>query len=145
MFSKACEYGIRSAIYIASQSAQKRKVGLKEVAREIDSPEAYTSKILQKLSKGGVITSEKGPTGGFSIESQNLKSTKLSEVVIAIDGDGIFKGCGLGLKQCDELRPCPLHFKFKEVRDKLQLLLESTRISELSGNMDNGLGFLKTD
>lgn len=143
MFSKACEYGIRSAIYIASQTAQKRRVGLKEVAREIDSPEAYTSKILQKLSRGGVIISEKGPTGGFSIQPENLKTTKLSEVIIAIDGDGIFKGCGLGLKLCDALQPCPLHFKFKEVRDKLQLLLESTTILELSENMEDGLGFLK--
>lgn len=143
MFSKACEYGIRSAIYIASQSSQKRRVGLKEVAREIDSPEAYTSKILQKLSRGGVVISGKGPTGGFSMEPESLKTTKLSDVVIAIDGDGIFKGCGLGLKQCDALQPCPLHFKFKEVRDKLQMLLESTTVLELSENMDNGLGFLR--
>lgn len=143
MFSKACEYGIRAAVFIASQSVQSRKVGLKEVAKEIDSPESYTSKILQKLVKSEVIISEKGPTGGFSIDYQKLNSIKLERVVVAIDGDQIFKGCGLGLKQCNANKPCPLHDKFKEVRDKLQNLLETTTVLELAEKIEYGLGFLK--
>ncbi len=143
LFSKACEYGIRAAIYIAGQSAQKRKVGLKEVAKEIDSPEAYTSKILQKLAKGGVVVSEKGPRGGFSIEQGKLQGLKLAVVVNAIDGDAIYKGCGLGLEECNASKPCPLHFKFKIVRDNLQDLLEKSSLIELSSQLDKGLGFLK--
>lgn len=111
---------------------------------EIDSPEAYTSKILQKLTKGEVIISEKGPTGGFSIPFENLKATKLSAIVIAIDGDAIFKGCGLGLKQCSETKPCPLHDKFKAVRNGLQMILEQTTVLELSENLNDGLSFLKS-
>ena len=49
MFSKACEYAIRSCIYIASVSIQGKRVGLIDVAEKIQSPEAFTSKILQKL------------------------------------------------------------------------------------------------
>ncbi len=143
MFSKACEYGIRAAVFIASQSVQSRKVGLKEVAKEIDSPESYTSKILQKLVKSDVIISEKGPTGGFSIEYQKLNIIKLESVVVAIDGDQIFRGCGLGLKQCNANKPCPLHDKFKEVRDRLQNLLETTTVLELAEKLEYGLGFLK--
>lgn len=143
MFSKACEYGIRAAIFIAQQSLQSRKVSLKEVAREIDSPEAYTSKILQKLSKSELIHSEKGPAGGFSIDPIPLKHLKLKEVVAAIDGENIFKACGLGLKQCNEKEPCPLHDKFKEVRDQLQEMLEQTTILELAQKIEYGLGFLK--
>ncbi|MCB0497840.1 MAG: Rrf2 family transcriptional regulator [Cyclobacteriaceae bacterium] len=143
MFSKACEYGIRAVVFIASQSVQSRKVSLKEVAKEIDSPESYTSKILQKLVKSEVILSEKGPTGGFSIDYQKLNSIKLERVVVAIDGDQIFKGCGLGLKQCNANMPCPLHDKFKEVRDKLQNLLETTTVLELAEKIEYGLGFLK--
>ncbi len=143
MFSKACEYGIRSAIYIAGQSMQSRKVGLKEVAKEIDSPEAYTSKILQKLTKGNVIISEKGPTGGFTISNDSIKTLNLAAIVIAIDGDAIFKGCGLGLKKCNEKKPCPLHHKFKAVRNDLYNMLTATSIIELYGKIDDGSGFLK--
>jgi len=143
LFSKACEYGIRAAIYIAGQSAQNRRVGLKEVAQEIDSPEAYTSKILQKLVKGEIIISEKGPTGGFLIEAAKLSKTTLASVVIVIDGDSIFQRCGLGLKQCNESKPCPLHYKFKDVRENLKMILEETTIEELSEKTEVGLGFLK--
>src|SRR5690606_13909092 len=68
MFAKACEYGTRAAIYIAEQSLEDRKVSLKEVAEAIDSPEAYTSKILQLLSHNQLIISEKGPAGGYRSE-----------------------------------------------------------------------------
>lgn len=137
MFSKACEYGIRAAIYIAEQSLMQRKVGLKEVANSIASPEAFTSKILQALCKGQILQSEKGPKGGFSMGVTQINSVKLSDVVLAIDGDSIYKGCGLGLKQCNGNKPCPLHFQFKKVRDELQYMLEGTTITELA--MDKSL------
>ena len=90
MFSKACEYGIRAAIYIAQQSLVDRKVSLKDVAKAIESPIAYTSKILQKLSKNSIIKSDKGPTGGFSMDITVLENVKLCSIVYAIDGDAVY-------------------------------------------------------
>lgn len=143
MFSKACEYGIRSAIYIAEQSLLQRKVGLKEVAKAIDSPEAFTSKILQQLSRNNVINSEKGPTGGFSMDSAKLETIKLDSIVFAIDGDAIYKGCGLGLKQCNAKKPCPVHNQFKIVRDNLNAMLTTTTIKELALGLKEGATVLK--
>ena len=68
MFSKACEYGIKASIFIAQQSLLDRKVNLREIAEAIESPTAYTSKILQKLSRQKIINTDKGPTGGFSMD-----------------------------------------------------------------------------
>ena len=143
MFSKACEYGIRSAIYIAEQSLLEKKVSLKEVAKAIDSPEAYTSKILQQLSKNNIINSDKGPTGGFSMDKSELQKVKLSTIVSAIDGDSIYKGCGLGLKRCNEKMPCPVHHQFKKIRDDLKEMLETTTVMSLTIDLSNGLTFLK--
>lgn len=143
MFSKACEYGIRSTIYIAEQSLLEKKVSLKEVAKAIDSPEAYTSKILQQLSKNNIINSDKGPTGGFSMDKKELEKVKLSTIVAAIDGDSIYKGCGLGLKRCNEKMPCPLHHQFKKIRDELKTMLETTIVMSLTLDLSNGLTFLK--
>lgn len=47
MFSKSCEYDLRAVIFIAQQSLLGEKPGLKTVAKEIGSPEAFTGKILQ--------------------------------------------------------------------------------------------------
>jgi len=85
MFSKACEYGIRASIYITEQSLRDRKVSLKDVAKAIESPEAYTSKILQQLVRNNIINSDKGPTGGFSMDKQRLEKITLSSIVSTID------------------------------------------------------------
>ncbi|MBS1651573.1 MAG: Rrf2 family transcriptional regulator [Bacteroidetes bacterium] len=142
MFSKACEYAIRATIYIAQQSKADRRVGVKDIAKSIDSPEAFTAKILQQLSKGNIIDSSKGPSGGFSIDKKKLHAIKLGSIVKVIDGDSIYKGCGLGLKECSEIKPCPVHSKFKIVRNELKKMLENTSLSELSSNIEKGEAFL---
>lgn len=143
MFSKACEYGIRAAIYIAQQSLVDRKVSLKDVAKAIESPIAYTSKILQKLSKNSIIKSDKGPTGGFSIDKTELEKVKLCSIVYAIDGDAVYTGCGLGLKKCNENKPCPVHNQFKLIREELKKMLETTTVKTLATDFEKGLTFLK--
>jgi len=142
MFSKACEYGIRATIYIAGQSMAGQRAGLHEIASSIDSPEAFTAKILQQLVRAGIIQSAKGPNGGFEISSQKLKSLYLSRIVEAIDGDNLFNGCGLGLKECDEQKPCPVHDKFKAIREELRIMLESTSIIDLSKGIRVGETYL---
>lgn len=142
MFSKACEYGIRATIYIAEQSNLEKRVSLKDIAKAIDSPEAFTAKILQQLSKDQIIDSAKGPSGGFSIDKKKMQTLKLSQIVEAIDGDNIYKGCGLGLKMCSEKKPCPVHHKFKVIRNELRKMLEETTVKELSMDIEKGLAFL---
>jgi len=119
MFSKACEYGIKATLYIAEQALHNdEKIGVKDIAKQIESPEAFTAKILQILSKNKIIKSLKGPSGGFYIPKEQLENIKLSAIVMAIDGDYIYKGCGLGLSQCNEEKPCPVHDQFKEIRNE---------------------------
>ena len=143
MFSKACEYGIRASIYIAEQSLLSRKVSLNEVANAIESPTAYTSKILQKLTRNKIINSDKGPTGGFSMDKMELEKVKLASIVFAIDGENIYNGCGLGLKKCNEKKPCPVHNQFKGIRAELKKMLEKTTIKALAVDFEKGLTFLK--
>ena len=143
MFSKACEYAIRATIHIAVQSTQGKRVSLKDIAKAIDSPEAFTAKIMQQLSRDAIIDSIKGPSGGFTIDKENMSKIKLSQIVSAIDGDSIFNGCGLGLKKCSENHPCPVHDKFKAIREALKDMLENTSVYELSIGLTSGLTFLK--
>lgn len=142
MFSKACEYGIRATIYIAHQSEQKHKVSLKDVAEAIKSPEPYTSKILQKLSKNGIILSEKGPKGGFSIPSEQLKTLTLSQIVSTIDGNDLFTNCLLGFHSCNDKKPCPIHYPFLTIKLQMNALLNNTFIYDLMMDYQSGLSFL---
>jgi len=143
MFSKACEYGIRATIYIAEQSLKNKRVSLKDIAEEIDSPVAFTAKILQQLARNNIISSVMGPTGGFQIERKRIDKLRLNHIVDSIDGDAVYKGCGLGLKKCSEKQPCPVHDKFKVIRDELKNMLEETSLYELATGLEVGLTFLK--
>ena len=67
----------------------------------------------------------------------------LSDIVFAIDGDHIYTGCGLGLPQCSDEMPCPVHHKFVSVREGLREMLENTSIIELTKDLNKGLSFLK--
>lgn len=143
MFSKACEYGIRAAVYITLQSLEGRRVSVTEIAEEIDSPVAFTAKILQQLTRNNIVHSIKGPTGGFEIDREDMDDVKLNIIVKAIDGDKIYVGCGLGLKECNANKPCPLHDKFVDIRTNLRTMLQSTSLYELATGLEVGLTYLK--
>lgn len=144
MFSKSCNYAIKASIFIAKYSLENEKVGFVDVAKEIDSPQAFTAKILQTLVKAGIIDSVKGVNGGFYIPRRRITSTFLVQIVEAIDGDAVFSGCGLGLQQCDENHPCPVHDKFKSIRDELSAMLHTTNLEELALGIKSGETFLKS-
>ena len=71
-------------IYIASQESEGRKVSLKEITEATDTPVAFTAKILQQLSKSGLLLSFKGPNGGFILNKQH--EIKLLDILLSIDG-----------------------------------------------------------
>lgn len=144
MFSKACEYGIRASIFIAIKSLNSERVRLRDVAQEIETPEAFTAKIMQDLARCGIVKSIKGPKGGFEIEPSKLKTLKLQDIVVAIDGNNIFTGCGLGLYACSDENPCPIHNDFAGIRNNLAKMLEETTLMYLAEKVEDGNAFLKT-
>ncbi len=142
MFSKACEYGIKAMIYIATQSLEGNRVKIGDVVENTGSPEAFTAKILGMLTKYNIVNSLKGPYGGFEIDKHQMKKIKVIEIVSAIDGDNIFNGCALGLSECNNNRPCPMHDKFIKVRTELKQVLENTSIYDLATQFKGGKVFL---
>jgi len=142
MFSKTCEYGIKAIIYIASQSMQGARVKVGDIVLNAGLPEAFTGKILGALTKHGIVESHTGPYGGFEIDKERMKSIRLSEIVFAIDGDSVYNGCGLGLSECSNIQPCPVHDKFAKIRGQLKHMLETTTIYDLATGLNSGKSIL---
>ncbi len=142
MFSKTCEYAIRAMIFIAYASRNGDKVSIPEIAAGIDSPLHFIAKILQDLVRKGLVQSLKGPTGGFFLSNEALNCT-LADIVIAIDGDKIFSGCALGLKECSETQPCPMHHEFKAIRKAVFQTLKAARLGDLQEQLDIQTLYLK--
>lgn len=142
MFSKACEYAIRSSIYIASQTLNGKRVSLIEVSHKIESPEAFTSKILQKMVKAKIIRSIKGPGGGFEIDKNLLYEITINKIIETFDGD-VLNQCSLGLPNCSDSYPCPFHNKYKHVKEKLLDIFTSTSLGEILKGYQDGVTHLK--
>jgi Rrf2 family protein len=141
MLSKSCKYAIRAVVYVASKASNNVKLGVKEIAKEIDAPEAFTAKILQSLTKHQIISSLKGPYGGFFIEEFQLQQPILN-IVNAIDGLQAFTGCGLGLKFCSEKKPCPFHYEYKDVRTRMLNTFKETTVQLLAENLEKGMALI---
>ncbi|WP_209330248.1 RrF2 family transcriptional regulator [Lunatimonas salinarum] len=137
MFSKACQYGIKSVIYVWKQSLKGYKVGAKEIAEHIHAPEPFTAKILQDLVRKEIVSSQKGPTGGFYVDKEHEELT-IRDLVVAIDGDQLFVGCSLGLKTCSESNPCPIHFDILKIRTQLEEMLTKKSLKELAIEVESG-------
>jgi Rrf2 family protein len=141
MFSKACEYGIRSILFIAKQSQKDLRPNIAEIAKAVDSPEPFTAKICQQLARAGLVLSKKGPNGGFYLEKDSKLT--LADIVTAIDGNAIFTGCCLGMSECSAIHPCPAHEQFEDIRDGLKNMCENTYVMDLAANLEEGETHLK--
>jgi Rrf2 family protein len=108
MITNASKYAIRAVVYLAENASKDCKLGAKEVAENVDLPQYFIAKILQQLAKGGIINSVKGPQGGFYLNKEKLKHTML-DVIHYIDEGEVFTECFIGLKQCSDEKPCPVH------------------------------------
>lgn len=142
MFSKACEYAIRSVPYIATKGTANSKISIQEIAREIDSPVPFTAKILQTLVREGIVSSVKGPRGGFFLAA-DAKPIPLNAVVVAIDGDDVLYACSMGLKKCSDQYPCPIHNDVKKYKDRLKDILKEKTIQQLARELGTGKSFLR--
>jgi Rrf2 family protein len=142
MFSKACEYAIRAALYISIKSVDGSKLGIKEIAREIDSPEPFTAKILQILSREKIISSIKGPNGGFYLDPK-AKPVPINAIVKAMDGEDVLHTCSLGLTECSDKFPCPIHHEIKSYKDRLRKIMKEKTLQDLTKELASGKTFLK--
>lgn len=134
LFSKTCEYGLQAIIYIAYMD---KKVSLTEISENQDLPNHYLSKILQLLVKAKLLTSTKGPSGGFQL-GKVKKHILLAHVIDAIDGIDVLDRCGLGLRLCDDSSPCAIHHEFKPNRDAITSLMYTKTLEDIVSDIESG-------
>ncbi|MFT4568449.1 MAG: Rrf2 family iron-sulfur cluster assembly transcriptional regulator [Saprospiraceae bacterium] len=136
MISRASEYAIKAMIRIAYSSELGERMGIKEIAKSNGSPEAFTGKILQQLSRNDIVSSIKGPSGGFWMSETQRKTVTIRTIVEIIDSDKIYTKCCLGLDQCSDRKPCPIHSEYSRIRGSLSELHSNTYIDELAKKLD---------
>lgn len=135
MLGKTSEYAIRALVYIFIQNTKGKRPGFKDVARMINSPEQFTAKVLQNLTRSGILSSMKGRGGGFFFENLS-KPLTLFEVIKSIEGEAYFFKCGFGLEHCDANNPCPMHEDYSKVRESFYRFVSQQTIQLLAEKID---------
>lgn len=142
MFSKTTEYALRATIFIAQKSSESNKLGIEEISNAIDSPKSFTAKILQALTKNNnVVSSVRGPNGGFFI-TEKAKKLPVRAILKAMGEEDVLDKCVLGLKQCSELQPCPMHAQYKPIKKQLKELFGTKTIQQLAADIKDGVVFI---
>jgi len=144
MFSKSTEYAIRAIIFLSIRATPDKLIGTADIAKELGFPEAFLGKVLQNLVKKRLIISVKGPGGGFYINKNTCKSSIL-DIVEVLEGLGFLNKCGLGLHDCDDNNPCPIHDEYQTVKIKIRETLSLKSVADIKHDIVAGKYSLQFD
>ena len=138
MFSKTCEYAFRATVVVAIASKNGERLTLADIAERTGAPRAFTAKVMQDLARAGIMTSQRGPNGGFDLPPLKARKVNLRMVMEAVGDDAFRHDCAMGLGLCKSDDPCPMHEQFSKVRDELNQILETTDVHSLAQGLNNG-------
>ncbi len=141
LLSRSAKYGLQSVLYLAIKQQEEQRFRVTTIASDLDIPEHFLGKILQKLVKKDILNSAKGPNGGFFLKESSLDLPVIS-IIEAIDGLDAFYNCGIGINQCDEEHPCPIHKDYKPLREGFKQILSSKTIRDYKIDIKEGKSFL---
>ncbi len=130
MLSKTCIYGIRATLYVATQNTDKY-LPINQIADALDISFHFLTKILQLLTQKDIMKSYRGPNGGIAL-AKAPEDIFISDIIKAIDGDDLFKECILGLPGCGELKPCPMHDEWGNIRAQITYMFSKTSVKEMA-------------
>lgn len=137
LLSKACIYGIRASLYMAVVHDRNGEyVPIREISDKLDISFHFLTKILQQITLADLMHSYKGPKGGIAL-SKSPEDIKLIEIIHAIDGEGLFRECVLGLPGCGLKNPCPMHDKWAIAREAMKEVFERTSLREMAEKSKN--------
>lgn len=127
MFSQTVEYALRAVAFLGGQAPEARTTDQIAVATRV--PKAYLSKVLQGLSRGGVVHSQRGSGGGMTLVKKPDELTIL-EVVNAVDPICRIHTCPLGLAS-HGVRLCPLHKRMDKVLAQAEETFRNSTLAEI--------------
>jgi Rrf2 family transcriptional regulator, iron-sulfur cluster assembly transcription factor len=128
--SSACEYAIRAMTYVAGFEPGQRLLA-RDVSAHERIPGPFLGKIFQTLVRAGLLKSSKGPGGGFSL-AKHPKDISLFDIYTAIDGSTYLDACAVGLARCSDEVPCPLHDRWKPIRERIRQYLQHTSLADMA-------------
>jgi len=144
IFSKSTGYALQTVLFLSYHSEEK-PVSQQILSAKLNIPFHYLGKILQPLTKNGLIGSNRGGNGGFYL-AKPPRNIVLCDIVNLFGEQGCFEDCIIGFPGCSDASPCPLHDDWKPAKTILKNILENHTIHDWKNSevMDSKLDFIKS-
>ncbi len=127
--TRETDYAIRSVLYLSENRDSIKMVD--EIARAKEIPRPFLSKILQKLSRTGIVKSYRGIKGGFGL-AKNPKKISLMDVIVAIEGSMAMNICAINRRSCKFSDACTVHPVWIELKKQTERFLKRYNFEKLS-------------
>jgi Rrf2 family transcriptional regulator, nitric oxide-sensitive transcriptional repressor len=127
MISQTVEYALRAVVYLADQG--ETPCTTQQIAEATRVPAAYLSKVLQGLSRGKLVHSQRGLHGGFTL-AREPEDVTIWDVVQVIEPIERIRECPLGLAS-HRLRLCPLHKRLDDAIALIERAFRATTVAEV--------------
>ena len=124
--SKTTRYALRLMSYISS--SEETSFTSTSLHEKLEIPKQYLRRLLTRLSKKGLLISDKGRGKGFVL-ARDKEEIFLSEIIAATDDTPLLLSCVLGFEKCLLVEKCPLHDRWCEAKGKI---LETFRTVSLA-------------
>ena len=128
--TRAADYAVRVMIHLAGLPPATR-VSRSELSTSAECPEQFLCKVLQSLTRAGLIISHRGNTGGFELQERHREASLL-EIVVAIEGPIHLNICLNRDHGCSRQGWCPAHSVWDEAQTALIDVLRAATIDTLA-------------
>jgi len=127
MLSATTEYALRSMVLLAMRQGSAQTA--QQIATETKVPIDYLFKVLQALSRAGLVQAQRGKNGGFRLASDPA-DISIYDVVQAVDPIKLIATCPLGI-EAHGIRLCSLHRKMDDALRHIEEAFSSTKLADL--------------
>ncbi len=128
--TKKADYGLMALKYLA-EHPDSVSVSAKDIADTYGIPPQLLAKVLQRLTKVGLLRSHAGMNGGYEL-SRGAQTISAFEVIHAIDGPLFITSCTKGSKSCDLEPSCTIKEPLARVNDSIAGVLKSISIHDMA-------------
>ena len=131
--TRAADYAVRVMIHLAGLPPGTR-ASRAQLAEAAECPEQFLSKVLQSLTRTGLVISHRGNTGGFELPESNATASIL-EIVEAVEGPVRLNVCLTSDRACSRQSWCPAHMVWARAQEAMVNVLQNTSIAELAAQV----------
>jgi Rrf2 family protein len=127
--TREADYAMRCVLVLAKENG--RMVNANQIARSASVPKSFLSKILQRLSKKGVVESAQGSAGGFVL-ARHPGKISLYEVIEAVQEPYAVNRCAVSKRACKRSARCAIHTVWIDLRQEIEKRLKSQNFADLA-------------